>query len=1079
MKIYFGDTTTSIIDKTSEIVKNLIDNNQKCIVFAEDKITLSLEIEIAKKLGGGFFDVDVLTFKRYIAKHSLNSKVLSKESSVMLVRTIINELSSKLKCFSGSLLTPNMALVLYELISQLESAKVSPEQLKKLITEEKDINLALLNKLQDILEVYTLYDERVKEMGVYDSNDYLSLMPQIIKNDSEIKNLNVIVSGFSSVTRQRYDVFDSLYKNAKGFYAVVPYDETSDLYTGETFDRLKEIAANYEVVKQPSSSLLEVEYLKKYLFNPLVYAEEFKPLETNKVTLNQAENLSKECDWLAKDIFNEVKKGYRYKDISVVVGSLNDSLFTLSKTLESYNIPYYVERSTPLLEHPICDFITALLDFQRRGLNAKDFVRIISSSLFIIDKEKSDRLINHVYKNIINRKAFRLPFAFKDENFKYFENVRKIVVDITDKLAISKTARDFVNAIKYALNQTNAFENLNKLTLALKNSNHISLSEFNDRIDEKITNLLDEIERILGDSKITGLDFKNVFLSGALGTSISSIPIFNDAVYIGECKDVKIKSSKILYAISLNGDIPFTQSDTALLSDGDLAVLDGFNVIVEPKINLVNRREKENVLITLCSFTEKLKLSYYTQGGKGSVYKSDTIKYLSKMFNLTPISYKFNGGNKFSEEQIESISQAFANDSVSLLEIAKSYNDYQNSDEVANKKIESFYEAVKILNKVELSKETDELLKDKVDSKSINSGENLSISNGEISASVLESYFSCPYKNYASNVLKLKENLKLQIKANENGIILHEVSENYAKNISRVVDKESSDKLVEEIFEKLMEDENYKKYLQSPKLEFTLERLKKESKRVCYNVYNSIKNGKFVPKYFEKRFGRNEDVSPIKINADNKTYDIKGVVDRVDSYGDYIRVIDYKSGKIYENDENFYTGNKIQLYLYMNAFVNENVKPAGAYYYPIKDVYTEKEETYTMLGKTLNNDEVISATDSAFIDGNNSNIIKVKKNKDGAISKTSQVLTEDGLDSYLKYAKEIAKTGINEISSGYINPSPYLGACSYCEYGGMCRFCDEEAGKFRKVTGVTSETIISAVNDLENQGNKAENQDEK
>ena len=39
MKIYLADTTHSIIDSTSEIVKNLIDKNQKCIVFAEDKIT--------------------------------------------------------------------------------------------------------------------------------------------------------------------------------------------------------------------------------------------------------------------------------------------------------------------------------------------------------------------------------------------------------------------------------------------------------------------------------------------------------------------------------------------------------------------------------------------------------------------------------------------------------------------------------------------------------------------------------------------------------------------------------------------------------------------------------------------------------------------------------------------------------------------------------------------------------------------------------------------------------------------------------------------------------------------------------
>lgn len=1076
MKIYLADTTHSIIDSTSEIVKNLIDKNQKCIVFAEDKITLSLEIDIAKKLGGGFFDVEVLTFKRYINNHVLSSKVLSKESSVMLVRTIINELSNDLKCFKGSLLTPNMALVLYELISQLESAKVSPKDLENLILKDTGINLALLNKLQDILKVYARYDERVKEMGAYDSNDYLSLMPKIVENDLEIKNLNVIIAGFQTVTKQRYDVFESLFKNALSFHAVIPFDSNSDVYTGETFTRLKEIDKNYEIVKTIKNQTKEVEFLKQNLFNPLVFGDNFKPLQTNKITLNRAENLSKECEWLAKDIYTEVRKnGYRFKDFSVAVGSLNDSLFTLSKALEDYNIPYYVERSTPLLEHPICDFIVALLDFQRRGLNVKDFVRVISSSLFIVDKEKSDKLINYVYKNIITRRAFKLPFTFEDENLDFFESVREIVLDITDKLSSAKTASDFVSAIKYALDKTRAFENLNDLTIKLKNSKHLALADFNEKIDEKITLLLDEIEGILQNSKISSLDFKNVFLSGALGTSISSIPIISDAVYIGECKDVKIKSAKVLYAISLNGDIPFTQSDTALLTDSDLAVLDGFNVIVEPKINLVNKREKENVLITLCSFTEKLKLSYSVQGSGGSAqYKSDTIKYLSKIFDLEK-----NGASreKLTEKDVEKISEAFINDNVSLYEIAKSYSDYINNKEIANVKIASFYKALESLNKGDLSVKTDKLLKGENAEKKISSGENLSISNGEISASVLESYFSCPYKNYASHVLKLKDNYKLQIKANENGIILHEVSENYVKNISRVEDKISSDMLVEEIFNKLMEDENYKKYLQNAKLEFTLERLKKESKRVCFNVYNSIKNGKFIPKYFEKKFGRGEEIPPIKIKGDKKTYDIKGVVDRIDAFGDYIRVIDYKSGKIYENDENFYTGNKIQLYLYMNAFISDKVKPAGAYYYPIKDVYSEKEETYTMLGKTLIDNEVIDATDLNFNKTNSSTIVKVKKNKDGNFSSNSQTLSKEGIKSYLKYATEIARTGINEISSGYITPTPYDGACEYCEYGGMCRFCVEEGGKFRKVYNVKPQTIIDAVEE-EKQGDKAVNKDE-
>ena len=59
----------------------------------------------------------------------------------MLVRTIINELSDSLKCFKGSLLTPNMALVLYELISQLESAKVTPCDLENLINKENNQKL--------------------------------------------------------------------------------------------------------------------------------------------------------------------------------------------------------------------------------------------------------------------------------------------------------------------------------------------------------------------------------------------------------------------------------------------------------------------------------------------------------------------------------------------------------------------------------------------------------------------------------------------------------------------------------------------------------------------------------------------------------------------------------------------------------------------------------------------------------------------------------------------------------------------------------------------------------------------------
>ena len=49
-----------------------------------------------------------------------------------------------------------------------------------------------------------------------------------------------------------------------------------------------------------------------------------------------------------------------------------------------------------------------------------------------------------------------------------------------------------------------------------------------------------------------------------------------------------MKGVDILYAAGINGNVPFTKSDSALLSDGDLASLDELKIIVEPKIKIVN-----------------------------------------------------------------------------------------------------------------------------------------------------------------------------------------------------------------------------------------------------------------------------------------------------------------------------------------------------------------------------------------------------------------------------------------------------------------------------------------------------------
>ena len=1062
MKIYLTDTTEKTVTTTANLVKNLIDGGKRCVVFAEDKITLSLELEIAKRLGGGFFDVDVITFKRYVSNKNTLAKVISKESSVMLVRKIISEIKSELSCFQTALATPNMAVVLYELISQLQSAKITPADLKRLIDGEVEVQPALISKVKDIYKIYHQYDKEIKSRNLYDGNLYLSLMPELIKKDEELKNVAVIVSGFQTATRQRSEIFNALNLCAKSFYAVVPFDKDSPSYVGETYYELKKIDSSAEEISLYKNQNLAIEFIKKYFYNPQVFAEDFKPFLTEKVSVFEAKNTKEEAEWLAKDILNQIKnKNLRFNDVSVAVGSLESSLTAISRAFSNYDIPFYVQKSTPLSTHAVCGVLTALLDFQRKGLSVKDFVKIINFALVIPDKNLADGLLNYVYKHMINRKGFERPFERPDKRLQEYEYIRQRIITAIEPLKTAKTVNDYVYALKFAIKTLCLEENLQKLTERLNETNLKSIVEINSKVIKKLNALLDETVTIMDNCKITALDFKSVFLSGATATNISLIPAGYDAVYVGECKDVKIKSAKILYAVALNGDVPFTKSDTALLTDGDLSVLDGFNVIIEPKIKAVNKRERENVLITLCSFSEELKLSYSLTDDKvmPSV-KADALKYLISAFSLTPKKVEFLGGD-------------FLTEKTALLEVARLYSEYKNGNVDAISKISSLYRALDELNLNGIKEKCDALLGEKSQEKFIEKGDNLSVLGGEISASVLESYFSCPYKNYAQNVLKLKDSETGEVRVNQTGTLLHTVTEKYVKNLQRVTDKLSSDELVVEIFNELKGLEENKKYFEQPKLTVAFESLIKECKRVCYNVYLSIKNSSFLPKYFEKRFGRGQEILPIKLNAKSGEVDLKGVVDRVDEFDNYVRIIDYKSGKITSSDESFYTGNKLQLYLYMNAFVSNGKMPAGAYYYPVKDVFSETEDNFVMRGKTVSSSDVLIASDNTLKDNLKSKILSVTlSKKDGKPNKYSQVLSQEDMMHYLKYAVKVSENCIDEIRNGYCTANPYESSCDYCAYGGMCGFSLEN-GRFRKSIGVSSETICQAVKNLEKSTDKA------
>ena len=1086
MNVYLQPTTSSVISKTASIAKDLhISGASKILIFSEDKITLSLELELAKAFGGGFMNVDVSTFKRYVSSKNHSAKMLSKESSVMIIRKIMSDSANEdgLKIFNFNKSGTGTALVLYELISQISSAGVTVEDLELLMERDKEnVSLALSNKIKGVIYVIKKYKEFTEKESVYDSSDYLGLMPQLLQEDGELKDTHVILSGFSSMTKQRTEIVEQIKRLAKGVSCVALGMQDCDAYTFETLSKLKSIDDGLIIKYGRENCVFEGEIIAKNLFNPAVYKKDFKSCETDKIFITEARNLSEETEDIARSIVSEIKNGKRYKDIAVAFGSVDVYLPYISKYFSEYEIPYYVDKAKTLDAHPICDFVTSYLKLLKRNFYKEDFINFVRSPMFDVDLYKTDELIKYVNEHAMTRKVLKRPFVYENERLLEFESMRQAVYDCFCYGENVKTISDYVKCIKLLFDRVKVFENVKKCGEKLLNYGERAQAEYNEKAGEKVLSLLDEMTVIGGDVALSISDFISVFLSGAKAVEITKIPLFKDAVYVGECKDVKIKSVKILYFAGLNGDVPFTKGDTALLTDGDLKELKGFKILVEPTIFTVNKREKESVTVAMMSFTEKLYLSYSNMGARGEVWiKSDVVSSISKIFNIKAKRPKTVKGLLSSKTlNFEDLRYLFSAKSPSLKGVALLSEPSSSGNKIASRIVDAFYSFSNGNQETFKSSRLIEEISNQKCEKRLENAQNLTFLDGYVSSTAIENYFHCPYSHYVQNNLKLQEVKDGQMKVYETGTLLHALTEKYVQNLKKVQDKLSSDCLVDQLLDEILSSEDYSYYLDNATYKYAFKELKKEGKRVCYAIYSSLKDSSFEPYLLEASFDDDHEFKAIKLKVKNGEYKIRGKVDRIDKFQDNIRIIDYKTGKIESQDEKFYVGTKLQLYLYMNAFIKDGLNPAGAYYFPVKDSFDDSADsaTYKMRGTTVDDVDVFVASDNNIIENRSSKHFPVKLLKDDSADRNSHAISKQDFLKYLKYAVKVSEQGVEEITSGYITPSPYKGSCEYCKYGGMCGFSTDNGDKERQVKKIDASVIINAVDYEEKRLNCKENENE-
>ena len=1024
VKLLLTDSYYEIFNILTNSLKGKVNSLEGSnLVFCEEKISLMAERRICAEFGGSF-NTDVYSFGNYLRVNKYLSSVLSKEGSAMVVKRLLSTLS--LGCFKSSATT--LAPSLFDLIIQLKSASITPDDLKYAC---QNLNGVLKGKLLDVATVFEEYEKYLLANGLEDQSSMLSYLPQVFESQ-DLANTDVYLLGFSSLTKQARLGIEVLLKKAKSVTAILVEGQNDFAYLNETSDLFRktcqELGVAFEEKSFISQKGKENQVILNNLFNPLVKKER---LQTDKVYTISAKTLYEEMENVAITIKREVINGnVRYKDVGVVLADPSLYKDYLKECFNRLDIPYFLDEKKKPSNHPLIHLILDYIDVFRKGFNKRTLCSLVVNPLLGKDKTFTDSFVKHIKKYNLFWSSFTKPFAFlpKDSNLaNEFELYRKKIVDCCAYLNVEQL-----------LNEFEVEKTLQEFTSKLTELGQTEESAVNEQIYQAIVKILGEMKTLLGEVKLTPVEFRNVFLSGVEALELSIIPQYNDAVFVGGFKEASLGLAQYLFVPGLTNEVPSAKDDVALLTDSDIDALANLKVMIEPKIKVVNHRERQNVALGVSAFSQKLFVSYPLTSRSGAK-------------NIKGEVYSFITDN-FTCQLVESF-DGYLTKKQAVTTFAKTCSDYYEGLDVDFTDANAYYslDVQQGLSKLALESAKNPKIY-------LESGSRVLI-DGETSPTMIENYHKCPYMTFLSNGLRLSQEEDGEMDVLSCGNLMHEIFALYLKNVDKVSDKISSDALFELKSKEVLAKDEYKRFLENEVGASAIERAFNECKKFCYKIYCSLAVSKFKAEHsdLEVGFGDGDRKKYPAISLLGGKVKLSGKIDRVDTMGDYCRIIDYKTGSADASGSKLFAGVKLQLYLYGNAVKDKKI--AGMYYLPVNDAYRgeDKKNGSLVIGKTLNDENVMFAQDQMLSQTGKSEIIPVTIDEEGKISGAS---SKENMDAMVEYALKISEKAVSNMNDGVIVASPFEKSCEYCQYGALCGV---KGTKERKVRTVSEDVIYKSV----------------
>lgn len=1102
----------------AKIAKARMEGFRRVYVLVSEQSTFIMDREVCRILGNTQRGcrVEVLGFERlmqHIYEECGEATEHLDEGGRLLAMALASEKAGKSKELTVYRHMTGRPEFLSSLLSTYTTFRLHGITPGKLEMAADEVETPVLkNKLHDLAKLFNAYNE-ICEKSKLDPADRMERVTHIMAEKQWASGTAWFIDGFTDFPKQQMSLVQTIICQADyvmvslaaaGLHDTMPSHKIS-IGTGEKLNQFawdNDIPCEVIRTTDKSSEHKALAYIQTHMCDDAPAAEAHISDASNVVKLFCDPSPYHECQHIAGTILRAIRKGYRYRDISIVLCDFKRYAPILETVCHRYGIPaYFASQKDEISKKPIMLSVFSALDSATHGMQKEDVLQYLKSGLSTLSPDEVDILENYVRTwNIHGRGwepeggwtmhpgGYGLEFSSDDTAaLAAINEFRARAIDpllaLRDDLSTGKTVSEHVTAL-YAFLEKNGFtEHLQSVVNELLATDQEQMAMEYAQVSEVLNNALEQMYAVIGGVEKRSADFTKLFRLLCSAYKIATIPVSVDQVEVACIEDARYACNKLRYIVGAEeGVFPaYIQGGGLLLESNEIDAIKQLNMDMDLPGSVEDLALRGLTDIdTVVSGAKRMLVLSYSSEPTAPTTPSHLLLRVQQMFpGVEPVR----GAGEDNIYEADLLSSEMAGRLLGRLQNRPGYeNIVWDMSCIDNHIMQETAFRVMTKNDWALNGLSKESIKGLY-------GERINLT-----ATRVDTYSSCRYHYFLRYGLGIREPASGQFNSPVFGRFAHQVLEGAIREIEteRGGFQSVTTTELEDITRKHIDRYTAEKM---KGLDSQPERYIYLYKRNCREVLNVMRNiceefqaSDFHCSAFElKMGGEHADLPAITIPGTEMTGIYTGVADRVDTAvvnnKPYFRVVDYKTGKAKVFDmSDILCGLSMQLLMYQASLRKDGyavgAESAGILYVPAKTaivatptkvdakkVESERQKMLQRRGILLDEKEVLNAMEHP--EEGETKFLPVKFASDGKV--TGDVCSAEQL-SMLDDFTAITMSGVvDDIASGAVKANPISRrpdqtACTWCPMKAACHK-DSCGIKFRYRAKVKHEEFWATIED--------------